>query len=135
MFIPLTGYLADRISPRIMIPVAFSCRAIVTINFLELERPDTLWAYILSTLMVVFSLFESVSVEVLFLKKLPGDIRGVMTSLFGIFGMAGILIFTLVGSIIYEDTGAEGPFIVLFCCDVFVATLVIILGCCGKLKD
>ena len=71
----------------------------------------------------------------LFLKKLPSDIRGVMTSLFGLFGMFGGLIFTLVGGIIYEEYGANSPFVVVGCCDITIAVVVITLTCFGKLKD
>lgn len=85
--------------------------------------------------MIVFSLFESVSIEVLFLKKLPGDIRGPMTALFGLFGMLGTLIFTFIGSVIYEEYGANSPFIVLGCSDIIIGVFVVVLSLFGKLKD
>mmetsp|Transcript_11304 Transcript_11304/g.15501 ORF Transcript_11304/g.15501 Transcript_11304/m.15501 type:complete len:212 (+) Transcript_11304:854-1489(+) len=134
-FVPLSGYLADKISPRFLIPVAFLSRAIVVNSFVGLDRPDTFAAYFLCSFMMVTSLLEVVSIEVLYLKKMPGDIRGVMTSLFGLFGMLGVLIFTYVGSVIYESSGANGPFVVLGSCDMIIAIMVIVLGCCGKLKD
>jgi len=85
--------------------------------------------------MMVLSMFEVVSIELLYLKKLPSDIRGVMTSLFGLFGMLGTLIFTFVASVIFEDFGPASPFYVVGVCDIVIALFVITLSCFGKLKD
>mmetsp|Transcript_18423 Transcript_18423/g.13264 ORF Transcript_18423/g.13264 Transcript_18423/m.13264 type:complete len:185 (+) Transcript_18423:270-824(+) len=135
LIVPFAGYLSDKISPIYVIPTAFIFRGMVVLCFLQLSRPDTLWSYLLCTSMLVGSLFEGVSIEVLLLRKLPSDVRGVMTSLFGLFGMTGGLLFTLIGSIIYEEYGANSPFVVVGICDIAIAVVVILLACLGKLRD
>jgi len=92
-------------------------------------------AYFLIVILTISSLFEGVSIEVLFFKKMPSDIRGVMMGLFSLFAMLGTLVFTLIASIIYEEHGPNSPFVICCVCDVLIALFVIILSCCGKLRD
>jgi nitrate/nitrite transporter NarK len=77
--LPVAGFLADRVSPAIMIPIAFSGRACIVFFFVYfVDHPDSVEALLLSVLMMMFSLIEGVVIMSTYNRTLPSDIRGAM---------------------------------------------------------
>lgn len=92
--LPLIGHLADKTPSRIIIPIAFGVRCIAAMSFTLLKLPDTFFAFVSCSLLILATVVENVSVEVLFMRGMPGDVRGAMNGVFHFFGQLGILFFT-----------------------------------------
>ena len=87
---PLSGILADRISPAILSPFAFTARAIVIFCFLKfVDDPDSWEATLTTVCMMCLSMLEAVVIMSMFYRTLPSDIRGAMIGLFSFFGQFG----------------------------------------------
>ena len=67
-------------------PFAFFLRAIAALSFVQIERADTWLSYMASVLLIISTVIENVSIEVLFMRAMPGDVRGAMNGLFHLFG-------------------------------------------------
>jgi len=80
----------------------------------------------------VGSLFENITLEGLFNKNLPKDIRGTLNSAFNLFGNLGMLVFTIVGGYLYDNVGPDSPFLIVSACDCLFALGIIVLILMGK---
>lgn len=94
VLLPLIGHLADKTPSRYIIPVAFFIRCLAAFAFISLNKPDTALAYISCSFLILATVLENVSVEVLFMRGMPGDVRGAMNGVFHFFGQIGVLFFT-----------------------------------------
>ena len=79
---PLVGRLCDTIDPRKIVPFAFILRAIATYWFYHLEKPDTFEAYAVCISIVLSSIFETISIDSIFFKLLPKELRGVLNGIY-----------------------------------------------------
>jgi MFS-type transporter involved in bile tolerance (Atg22 family) len=86
VLLPLIGQLADKTPSRIIIPIAFFVRGVAAFAFLRIETPDTFLAYGSCSLLILATTVENVSVEVLFMRGMPGDVRGAMNGCLHFFG-------------------------------------------------
>ena len=85
-------------------------------------------------LLIIFTVVEAISVEVLFMKGMPSDIRGTMMGVFAFSGAVGTLVFTLIGGQLFDKVNRCAPFVFLAIMDTFLVVLVLILIACGKFK-
>lgn len=92
--LPLIGYMSDTAPSHITIPFTFGARALILFGFMSIKRPDTWLATFSASLIIVFTVMENVSVEVLYLRTMPRDVRGAMNGAFAFFGSIGALLFT-----------------------------------------
>jgi hypothetical protein len=92
--LPMIGHLADKTPSKIIIPVAFAIRCLAAVAFVTLKVPDTFLAYFSCSILILATVLENVSVEVLFMRGMPGDVRGAMNGCLHFFGQMGILLFT-----------------------------------------
>lgn len=132
--LPLIGHLADKTPSRIIIPIAFALRCSAAFSFVTIKVPDTYVAYCSCSLLILATVLENVSVEVLFMRGMPGDVRGAMNGCLHFFGQVGILFFTQVGGRLFDSVGPWAPFALLGCTDAALFLLAVVLALCGKLK-
>jgi predicted MFS family arabinose efflux permease len=126
------GYITDTFPAYITVPTAFLFRAGAILCFLTLDNPSSWIAYTVNSILLVGSLFENITIDGLFNKNLPKDIRGTLNSAYSFFGNVGLLIFTKIGGYIFDNWGASSPFILVATCDILFALLVISLRLCKK---
>jgi hypothetical protein len=134
LFRPI-GSFADRYPAYITIPCSFLFRAFAVSMFLMLDDPRAWQSYAVVAVLIVGSLLENTCVDGLFNKNLPKDIRGSLNSAYSFFGNFGILLFTKAGGYMYDNVSPSSPFIVVACCDVVFAVLVIILRLMKKFNQ
>ena len=92
--LPMIGHLADKTPSKIIIPIAFAIRCSAAFAFVTLKVPDTFLAYFSCSILILATVLENVSIEVLFMRGMPGDVRGAMNGCLHFFGQVGILLFT-----------------------------------------
>ena len=127
------GYLADVVKPIYMIAPAFLGRSIVTYFFNTVEDPQSAYSFTIITLLIVFSTIQVVSLETLFMKNLPREVRGAMTILLTFFMESGALLYNIIGGPIFDDMGPSSPFVLVSIFDLAIFVFAIILAMCGYL--
>ena len=129
----VTGFLADYIKPVLIIAPAFFGRAVTTYMFKLEEEPQETRAFALVSLLIVFSILQVISLESLFMKNLPRDVRGAMTITLTFFMGISALAFNLVGGPVHDSMGPAAPFVLVSIFDAFFCVFAIILGLTGHL--
>ena len=86
-------------------------------------------------LIIIASAIQYISVEVLFLRSLPNDIRGVMIGMNNFFGLLGQTVFAVIAGIIFDKVGPASPFTLVAYCDFSIALLAIIVSFRGLLSQ
>jgi MFS family permease len=132
--LPLLGHFSDKVGAHITVPIAFLSRALVLTSFLYISDPDSIISYLLCSLIIITSAMQSSSVEVLFLKTVPKEIRGAMVGFLNLFANIGTLLFTHYGGPAFDKIGPTSPFIIIACGDWIVAVLAISLVTVGLLN-
>lgn len=94
VLLPFIGHLADKTPSRIIIPIAFLTRCIAAFMFVTIQVPDTFLSYASCSLLILSTTVENISVEVLFMREMPGHVRGAMNGILHFFGQVGIVLFT-----------------------------------------
>ena len=117
-----------------MVPIAFILRGISGYAFLWLKNPESIASKVMCVLLVVFTVVEAVSIEVLFFRGMPSQIRGTMMGMFAFFGQVGTLVFVLLGGQMFDKIDRSAPFVFLALADTLLVLLVITLICLGKFK-
>jgi len=95
--LPLLGYISDKFGAHITLPASFCVRAAALSSFWVIKDPNTVLAFAMSSLVIVASAMQSSSIEALFLKTVPKEIRGAMVGTLNLFGNIGLLLFTHFG--------------------------------------
>ena len=86
---PFFGKIADTAPIGVFLPIAFLMRGAIAYQFQFIKDPESTMSVLLSMLIIVASAVQFISVEVLYLRSLPSDIRGVMIGLSNFFGLLG----------------------------------------------
>ena len=86
---PLFGKIADTAPIAVFLPIAFLMRGAIAYQFQFISEPESSTAMVLSMLIIVASAIQYISVEVLYLRSLPNDIRGVMIGMSNFFALLG----------------------------------------------
>ena len=128
-----SGYFSDIIKPVYMIAPAFFCRSIVTYCFKLIDEPTSWLTFALSAAMIACSVVQVVSLESLFMKNLPGDVRGAMTILLAFFLSLAALLYNGVGGPVFDSLGPASPFVLVSAFDFAFCLFAIMLGCSGYL--
>lgn len=82
LLVPVVGKMADLLDPRIMMPCAFLTRALGVVAFMYIKTPNSIYSYCVSVLLVLGTVMENVTNDVVLLRNADKQIRGV------IYGMA-----------------------------------------------
>lgn len=133
-FLPLVGYISDKYGPHITIPLSFVLRAVVLTSFLGIKEPDSVFSYAMCSLIIISSAMQASSIDALFLKTLPKEIRGAMVGTYNMFANVGTLLFTHYGGPAFDKVGPASPFIMIACGDWAVFLFAITLVFFGLLK-
>jgi len=78
--------MGDKIPSTVIVPIAFALRGAVGYSFIWLNDPESAIAQTLCCLLIIFTVIEAVSIEVLFMRGMPSTIRGTMMGVFAFFG-------------------------------------------------
>lgn len=97
--------------------------------------PSSWYSYIVSVAMVLGTMFEGLCTESLLLRNASPRTRGLIFSTGHAFGSIGLLIFALVGGILFDRYGPYMPFIFVGLTDCFFALLCIVFACSGTIKN
>ena len=85
--------------------------------------------------LIVFTVIEAISIEVLLMRGMPNEIRGTMMGMFAFFGQLGTLMFTLVGGQLFDRVSRSAPFVFLGIMDFLLVIITLTLICLGKFKS
>ena len=131
--IGIMGLVADHIKPVFLIAPAFLARSAVCFTFKIVDDASSPAAYTVSSLLLATSTVLVISLESLFMKNLPRDIRGAMTILLTFFLGLGSLCFNGIGGLVFDGFGPASPFVVVSGLDLVVFVMAVLLGCAGHL--
>lgn len=134
VMLPVIGHLADRTPSKIIVPAAFFTRCVAAFLFVQITDPATFLSYLSCSLLILATTVENVAIEVLFMRDMPGDVRGAMNGCLHFFGQVGILIFTQVGGRLFDTIGPWAPFALVGSCDAMLFLLATSLAVMGLLK-
>ena len=132
--LPVIGYYADRISSKFIVPLAFLTRCIAAMMFVTIQIPNTFLSYLSCSLLILATTVENVTIEVLFMRGMPGQVRGAMNGCLHFFGAIGILIFTKSGGYLFDHVAPCAPFALIGVCDFLLFMLATTLALLGYLK-
>lgn len=132
--LPILGHLGDKIPSPVIVPLAFTLRGVVGYSFMTLDKPDSAIAQTLCCLLIIFTVIEAVSIEVLLMRGMPSAIRGTMMGVFAFFGQVGTLLFTLIGGQMFDRVGRNSPFVFLAVMDTFLVVIALSMTALGKFK-
>ena len=116
-----------------LVPVAFSLRGAIGYTFLFIKDPESVWATLISVTLIVMTLLEGVSIEILFFRGLPSHIRGTMFGIMAFCGHVGMLIFTFLAGMMFDGIGRNAPFVFLAILDCCFVAIVLVMVSLGKL--
>jgi MFS family permease len=133
--LPIVGWVSDKYGPHITIPLSFVIRALVLMSFLTIKKPDSYFSYAMCSIIIISSAMQASSIDALFLKSIPKEIRGAMVGTYNMFANVGTLLFTYYGGPAFDKIGPASPFIMIACGDWLVFLLAIILAIFGVLKS
>jgi MFS family permease len=134
VFLPLLGHFSDKFGAHVTVPVSFMTRAAVLTSFLQIKNPDSLLSYVMCSLIIISSAMQASSIDSLFLKSVPKDIRGAMYGTLNLFANIGTLLFTHYGGPAFDKIGPTSPFIIIACGDWAVFLIAVTLVMLGLLK-
>ena len=72
VMLPVIGYYADRVSSKVIVPLAFLTRCIAALMFVTIQIPNTFLSYLSCSLLILATTVENVAIEVLFMRGMPG---------------------------------------------------------------
>jgi hypothetical protein len=94
LFFKVTGAIADKYPAYITIPCSFLFRALSILLFVRIGNPKSVLSYLVTVIMVMASFMENTTLDGVFTKNLPKDIRGALNGIYAFFGTIGILVFS-----------------------------------------
>jgi len=100
-----------------------------------MSNPKSYISMGLCCLLIILTVVEAISIEVLFFRGMPGEIRGTMMGMYAFFGQLGTLVFTLVGGQMFDRISRSAPFVFLAGMDTLIVLLALGLICTGRLKS
>ena len=68
---PLFGFISDKLPSTVLIPIAFTLRGLCGYAFMMLNDPTDILSAAICCLLIIFTLLEAISVEVLFFRGMP----------------------------------------------------------------
>lgn len=118
---------------RVIVPATFMLRGAIAASFKWITDPRDWYGYLASVLIILVSQVQFISVEVLFLRKMNGHVRGTLSGMAFFFGSLGATIFTLVGGIMFDKVGSWAPFMLVAGADGTVLLFAVIFIGCGMI--
>lgn len=116
-----------------IVPASFLIRGAIAASFYSIEDPRHWYGFTAAILVIIVSQIQFISVEVLFLRKMNGHVRGTLNGMAFFFGSLGATIFTLVGGILFDTVGSWAPFMLVAGADATIFIFAIIFIGCGMI--
>jgi len=135
LVVPLAGRLADKYNPQVILPLSFFIRFCSIVMFMFIDNPNTYYAFGVSVFVVVGTAMENVTVDCLLLRNADKQIRGVILGFGTACGFIGMLIFAIVGGILFDRIGPYAPFIFVGGLDAVFFVISSLLACCNVIKN
>ena len=135
VLMPFLGKIVDIVNPQIVIPLAFFVRMTGIVFFLFIKDPSSIYSYSVSVVLVLGTSFETLATDCLLLRNAEPRVRGLVFGTGHAFGSLGILLFSLVGGILFDRYGPYVPFMLVGACDASFCFVSIILSLCGVIKN
>ena len=129
------GKIIDVYNPQVILPLAYSFRLGAIVLFCFIEDPSSYYSYGVSVLLVMGTIFETLTVDSLLLRLADVKIRGLVFSVGHAFGSIGIMIFSLGAGILFDHYGCYAPFLVVGALDLMFVCIAVLSVCCGVLKN
>ena len=129
----LMGLFSDSVKPVLLIAPGFLLRSFICFGFKYVDDPTSNMAFTCSSMLLVASTILIISLESLFMKNLPKEVRGAMTILLTFFMGCAALLFHGVGGPIFDALGPASPFVLVSVFDVALCAFAIVLGALGML--
>lgn len=83
---PLFGFIGDKLPSSVVIPISVTLRATCSYAFMFITNPESFMAIAICVMLIVFTILEAISIEVLFFRGMPSNIRGTMMGCFAFSG-------------------------------------------------
>ena len=74
-----------------------------------MKDPSTIISMTLCCLLIIFTVIEAISIEVLLMRGMPSGIRGTMMGIVNFFGQLGMLLYTLIGGWLFDRIDQSEP--------------------------
>lgn len=132
--LPILGHISDKFGAHKTVPAAFLARAAVLTSFLHIKNPNSVFSYLMCSLIIITSAMQASTIDALFLKTVPKEIRGAMVGTLNLFANIGTLLFTYYGGPAFDKTGPTSPFMIIACGDWVVFLFALLLALLGFLK-
>lgn len=130
------GRIADKLSARVLIPIAFTlvATALIAFQYMPPPKEGLLPLYVVVTFIMLGSVLAMTSIETAYARNLPKDVRGIMNSVQTFFGTCGALMFTKFGGYMFDMYGPKSPFLIVAAVNICFAAFVAMAGLTGKFK-
>ena len=135
LLMPFAGKFADSVRPSITLPCAFLFRACTCVAFRFIKNPGGIFAYAVSILLVTATGCETICVDTLLYRQSDREIRGVVFGFAMACGFTGQLIFSASAGYLYDYFGVYTPFELVGALDLFMVCFILIMVCCGAIKN
>ena len=132
---PICGIFCDRVSPTIMIPIAFFSRFVAMVLFLFVSDPTNFYSYLIAILMIFGTSFEQIANDSMIMRNAEREIRGTIYGTSMAFGYVGQFTFCLVGGFLFDYVSPYAPFAFVALVDLSFAISAIVLARKGILTD
>ena len=134
-FVPLVGKLADSVNPQIMLPASCFTRFLSIVGFYFIGDVSSIYSYVISILMVLGTLMETVCTDAVLFRNADREIRGTVFGMANAFGFLGQFLFSLFGGYLFDEIGPRAPFGLVGICDITLCILCLVLGLLGVIKN
>lgn len=130
------GRIADNFPAKVLIPIVYflAAASLIAFQFIPSPRETMLPLYLVVTGIMIASVLTMTSIETVFSRNLPKEVRGTMNSIQTLFGTIGALLFTVVGGYMFDLYGARSPFMVVAVINLTFALFVTLSGVTGRFK-
>jgi len=130
---PAFGIISDRIDNRVLVPTTFALRGLCGVSFQFVTDPKMWYSYTLCVLIIIVSVVQFISVEVLFMRNMKAHIRGTLNGIAFFFGSVGTTTFALFGGKLFDSIGPWAPFSLVGIADFAIVIFAFIFIALGKL--
>ena len=83
---PVFGWIGDKVPSTVLIPIGFSIRGVCGYIFMLMNDPTSWFSKTICCLLIIFTVLEAISIEVLLFRNMPSQIRGTMMGMFSFAG-------------------------------------------------
>lgn len=128
------GRIVEIAPSQVMIPLTFVVNATIMMLFQTIDNPNSFWSFFVWCINTLSFMFLIVSVENLFSRNIPKEIRGIMYGMFVLFAQLGRLICFKFASYSFEHLGKQWPFLIIGYCNYGYAVFVLVMMFFGRFE-